>query len=179
MKIFAFLAPVACALISATPAVSAVRYELTATTYAGVALSFSFTTADFLNSPSGAGTVVPFAQLDSCTPAPGTVCDKAAFFNNIDAISSVPDQDAVALFMKKISDGSTSYVYFYFADGALLAPNTYSSLAGSGRATLTVLAIPEAPAWAMMLAGFAAIGVGLRARRKATPGRTVLRLSFS
>lgn len=68
------------------------------------------------------------------------------------------------------ADGHLVFNYFLNSDFHTLGLHTASPLGGSGPATLKVSevqsSVPETPLWAMMLAGFGAIGAAVRHRRR-------------
>jgi PEP-CTERM motif len=153
----------------ASPAAAAVKYDFVATSsYGGASGSFSFTTADYINSASSSGTYIAIADLTSCSVTfGGGTCGTQLLLNNASQFTAQP-ADAIS-FGTALGRGAA----YYFADGALTREGSYSSLLfGSAQAaTLRVSlvptggAVPEPATWAMMLVGFGAMGTAIRRRR--------------
>jgi hypothetical protein len=147
MNIRIFSIAIASALATiAGPADATVTYTVTSDIFP--ILAFHFTNDNFL---TGSGTITG-AQFDNCTDCSLTYSTSNTFPN---------DQFSV------ISGGGGS-ASIQFATGSFQADGTYSSLE-TEEGTLVVSgspsAVPEPRTWAMMLLGFATIGVALRRRR--------------
>ncbi len=153
----------------AAPAAAAVQYDFVGTSsFGGAYGSFSFIAPAFINSSSTSGTSIALANLTSCSVTfGGGTCGAQVLFNNTSSMTQTPS-DAISF-----GTSSGAGAAFYFADGAFTNFGTYSNIIfGSQQAaTLRVslvqaAAVPEPATWAMMLIGFAGIGLASRRRRR-------------
>ena len=156
-------------LAAAVPAAAAVTYSFAGFSSFGFTYgSFVFTVPNYITSP----TFIPAAALTSCTvtfaAAPTDVC--AAQSMNV-----TPSYDVVGFGYGPNPLALPSLTFFYFSPGSFAANGTYNSLifGESHAGILTVSgaggggggAVPEPASWAMLLAGFGAVGATLRRRR--------------
>jgi hypothetical protein len=159
---------------AAVPANATVRYDFTAFSSFdtnGEQITgggFSFVASSFLTDDTN----IPFGNLLSCsvstTASSGTCLDQDMLFHVLQGYQTVSFGISTAL-------NPSIGIYYYFDDGAFGAVGTYESqLFGAdqaGRLVVTDLgggAVPEPATWAMMIAGFGAVGFAMRRRQNVT-----------
>lgn len=119
--------------------------------------SFTLTTDDYISSDrTFTSFTTKSASLSSVTFLPD--CPGSFPSKNCDQISTTFDS------------GISQTAFFYFSDNALKTNGSYNSSYGSNfRLTVagapSPAALPEPASWAMMIAGFGAIGCAMRRRK--------------
>lgn len=167
MRIIGVLRPLAAllALAVAAPAAASVTYVFNSNPNSGYyGYSATFTTADFLTDPS-----TTITTFDSCSMGFGLI--GSGFTDTCQSIlvSITGGQSLIQL------NGTTISTTDQFGPLAFstLGTNTGATYPNSAASTLVVSngagAVPEPATWAMMLLGFAGIGVTMR--RKGQPAR--------
>jgi hypothetical protein len=139
-------------LMAAGSANAAVTYIFQGESFSGAA-GFQLTVPTYI---SGTRSFAAGA-LDSCTPAPGFIC------NTVFLASTGALNDTVSM-----NFTSTAFNWF-FPGGSEGHDGVYQTTFGAGAGTLTVrstTAVPEPSAWALMIAGFGLAGAALRRRPK-------------
>ena len=96
-------------------------------------------------------------------PGYGTNAVSLAFFNGVSIFSTTPTSDAWTPYTASFTATGTSGLLAFSTSNA--AGDNDSGL-DNVRITGEVAAVPEPVSWAMMLAGFGAIGASMRSRRK-------------
>lgn len=157
-KILALAAPLA--LLFATEANASYTYVLDTGAFGSV----SFTLDDLVAHDSGLWRYQPDGELDTCTLLN---CGSAASAFGINNYAGQTFGDMAGVYMDQ---------YFYFEDYAFSSTGTKIAIPdeenGHLAATLTITEnvpspTPEPAAWAMMLAGFGAVGTVMRRRKVA------------
>jgi hypothetical protein len=150
------------ALAAATPAAASVTYVFNSNPNAGyLGYSATFTTADFLTDPS-----TTITSFDSCSMGFGLI--GSGFTDTCVSIQVLISgaQSSIQL------NGTTLSTFDPFAPSAFstLGTNTGATYPNSAASTLVVSngagAVPEPATWAMMLLGFAGIGIAMQRRRR-------------
>lgn len=138
-----------------------------------VTASFSYTRDDFLNLGSPDYFFLSPSDYGSCTTTLNGIpaaCNYLIFQRSyLTSPFLTFNQVQFTTFTSDIFLGTNAY----FEDGAFSNPGTYFSLGGidGAKAKLVVsssntAAVPEPATWAMMLAGFAAVGFAMRRRTR-------------
>jgi len=179
---FKALAAAMLLLLAASPSHAAVLYTLTGTTNGPglnndpdpTSFSFTYTAPTFVSSNQT-------VTLDSCSAGPTATCVNADLNPGGLVTNQFGGTDAAIAFNYTDFpvDGGSGTGYLFFQAGALGAPGTYSDVGfpvgtpgfgnfGDATLSVVVVAVPELSTWAMLLLGFAGIGL-IAYRSKARP----------
>jgi hypothetical protein len=143
----------ALALTTATAADASVLYEFSNN---AIGLGFTLTTDDFITSL----TAFPASELDSCNPLP-------PFASPCSSVTFSPDllsHDHLEITFD-LGGGSFAGNGYSFVLGSFQTEGLHVD--GAGMLTVSHIdsAVPEPSTWAMMLVGFAVVGVAMRRRK--------------